>query len=330
MAYVEIRVPTFKRPNLLRRALESLKAQTHKDWVCRVLDDDPDCSARAVCAAADESRIRYEPNEKNLGICRNLDQSFSLPPLQGTDFLCVLEDDNYYLPSNLQENVVRLDRACLDVLLRNQRIEYMHARDTPGELSARTAFDGQYCDGFLAHNKLFATFFYSVGANNSSLFWRANVGLDFSTINRLDDPVSQERLRTLCIDRDVDVGFEPLIVWRDNGEESLRPKLDGRIRWRLAQIRSACDERATYRALDAYLVEIGSRDLAFSPAVGSFTAERERVFVRCGLPIPANARRLSRRKRISLHAKRILAQIAHMTIDAPPKLFIDPCKGRLA
>ncbi len=329
MALVEIRVPTFRRPNLLRRALESLKAQVHSHWVCRVLDDDPDCSARTVCGAVDDSRIHYEPNGKNLGICRNLDQAFSLPPLQGTDFLCVLEDDNYYMSSNLQQNIVTLDRVGLDVLLRNQRIEHMHNTDSPGELSAGTSFDGQYCDGILPHDGLFATFFYSTGANNSSLFWRANTGLNFSTIHYLDDPVSQERLRTLCIDRDVVIGLEPLIVWRDNGVESLRPKLNGWINWRLAQIKASAHERAIYRALDTYLAEVGAWNLAFAPDAGDFTAARERVFVRCGLPVPISARRLALTDRMSLHAKRILAESTWMAIGVTPRLSIDANKRRL-
>jgi hypothetical protein len=241
----------------------------------------------------------------------------------------VLEDDNYYLPSNLQENIATLDRTRLDVLLRNQRIEHMHKRDTPGELSARTSFDGQYRDGILAHYALFATFFYSTGANNSSLFWRTNVNLDFSTIKYIDDPVSQERLRTLCVDRDVVVSLEPLIVWRDNGEESLRPKLNSFISWRISQVKSAAHERAIYRALNSYLIEIGMRDSAFTPVVGNFTDERERVFVRCGLPVPTPARGIAFTDRMLLHAKRILAEATWMAIGVTPRLFIDAKKGRL-
>src|SRR5579862_1131830 len=38
---VEIRVPTFRRPELLRRALASVIGQTYPDWRCIVLDDSP-------------------------------------------------------------------------------------------------------------------------------------------------------------------------------------------------------------------------------------------------------------------------------------------------
>lgn len=266
----------------------------------------------------------------NLGICKNLDRSFSLSPLPGSVFLCVLEDDNFFLPMNLERNMAALNQRGTDVLLRNQCIEYMREKDKPGELSDRTSFDGQYRDGILAHRVLFATFFYSTGANNSSLFWRANAGLDFSTVKYLNDPVSQERLRTLCIDRDVVIGLEPTIIWRDNGEESLRPKLKSWLSWRLSQIAAASNERAIYRALHTYLGAIGAYDLAFAPIAGCFSAEKERVFVRCGIPVPVAARRLTLNKRLFLHFKRTAAQIARVLLSKNPVLHIDPCTRRLS
>ena len=48
MPLVLVRTPTYRRPDLLTRAMRCLQAQTHEDWICEVCDDCPDGSARAV------------------------------------------------------------------------------------------------------------------------------------------------------------------------------------------------------------------------------------------------------------------------------------------
>lgn len=330
MPLVEVRTPTFRRTSLLRRALESLRAQTHREWICRVLDDDPAGSAEAICRSMADDRIKYEPNGSNLGIGANIDRAFSLAPLPGSSFLCVLEDDNYYLPDNLRKNVSRIEEYGLDILLRNQIIENMTTRDKPGQLSKRTSFDRQYNSEVLSHDRLFSSFFYSTGANNASLFWRANSGLTFSTLNYLDDPVSQERLRTLCIDRDVIIDMEPLIVWRDNGEESLRPKLPNRLRWTIAQIRAAADERCIYRALFTYLEGRGLTDLIYQTTRGEFTAAQERVLLRVGISVPHRYRRTPWRTRVSLSLKRGLASMGAKALRRRCPLYIAPDERRLS
>src|SRR5262245_37785955 len=121
---VEIRIPTYRRPNLLRRALTSVVSQTYLLWRCIVIDDDPgDDEARRVCAEFNDGRIIYEKNETNLGVGANIDRAFSLDPLPGTTHACVLEDDNYYLPNCLKTNLEIMAREDVDVVLRNQLIE---------------------------------------------------------------------------------------------------------------------------------------------------------------------------------------------------------------
>ena len=325
---VEVRIPTYKRTVLLRRALESLRAQTHVDWIARVFDDSPSREAQQICQILADGRIMYEPNPTNLGICKNIDRSFSIVPLPGSEFLCVLEDDNYYMPDCLRANVAALNARGHDVLLRNQRIELMKIRDEPGELTERTTYDHQYQEGAIDHADLFASFFFSTGANNSSIFWRANVGLDFSTVDYLDDVVSQERLRTLCIDRNILIGMDPLIIWRDNGDESLRPKLKSRTEWRVGQIRYAADERAIYAGLYTFLRNSGYDESIFT-ALDSRAVECERVLWRVGVPVPARHRRLPSGVVARLSMKRRLARLACLLLGYGPRISIDPNRRRL-
>src|SRR5262245_29142476 len=66
---VEVRTPTYRRPALLERSLRSLIGQTYPHWHCIVLDDEPGGGqAHEVCARLNESRIIYQPNERNLGV----------------------------------------------------------------------------------------------------------------------------------------------------------------------------------------------------------------------------------------------------------------------
>ena len=230
---VEVRVPTYHRPKLLHRALASLASQTYPYWRCIVLDDSVDSSdAEAVCESFDDVRIVYTKNKTNLGAGANIDQAFSITSNPESKFACVLEDDNAYLPDLLESNVEIVRRYSVDIVLRNQFIETPNFRLGTSHVGPATTYDKQYVCGIATQAELWGSFFYSTAANNSSLFWRLGCELDFSTLAMSIDPVFQERLRTLCIDRPVYIAMEPKIVWRDNGEESTRPRsVDGVGTW---------------------------------------------------------------------------------------------------
>lgn len=282
---VEVRTPTFRRPVLLRRALSSLVAQTWSNWRCIVLDDEPGGGvARNICEELADQRIIYRANDKNLGVGRNIDQAFSLGPLPGSTHACVLEDDNYYLPDLLRDNLVSMRNYGTDIVLRNQFIERPNGRDQDGPVGPATTYDGQYRDGVLERDSLWGSFFYSTGANNSSLFWRLDRGLSFATSAFSRDPVFQERLRTLCIDRDVLIAMKPLIVWRDNGAESHRPKTTGKLSFVLAQATAAARERQLYRALYLELKRRDAEGLIYIQSNREHDVACERVLARCGIP----------------------------------------------
>jgi hypothetical protein len=154
------------------------------------------------------------------------------------------------------------------------------------------------------------------------------VGLDFSTLRYLDDVVSQERLRTLCIDRNVLIGIDPLIIWRDNGEESLRPKLNSMLKWRLGQLKYAADERAIYAGLYAYLRQSGYEERIFT-ALNRRTADCERVFWRVGIRVPGRHQRLPSGTVARIDMKRRFAMLAASLLGYRPKISIDPTHRRL-
>lgn len=92
----EIRVPTYNRPDLLRRALESLRAQTYPNWIAAVYDD-AWAGEETVRAIADD-RIRYRRNPQKLGACENIDKCFNPASVSDGTHGYVLEDHNFSLP----------------------------------------------------------------------------------------------------------------------------------------------------------------------------------------------------------------------------------------
>jgi hypothetical protein len=189
-----------------------------------------------------------------------------------------------------------------------------------GKIASNTIYDGQYVEGIVSREELWATFFFSAAACNSSLFWRLGQGLSFSTMRYTDEPGFQERLRTLCIDRSVYVAMEPKVVWRNNGPETLRPKLRGYSLY-LAHIRSLCRQRTLYRQLYEHLRKRGELDKVWHSRFRKIDAWCERVFWKVGI-VPPIASLFSRRDQAILMAKGEVARIVGMLIAEPIKYRI--------
>jgi hypothetical protein len=135
---VEVRVPTFNRPGLLRRALESLLAQTWPDWRAIVLDDGNGERTRAVLDDLRDRRLVHRPNPARLGAAGNIGQAFSNVPYVGGAHFAVLEDDNSWHREFLARNVAIMDAHDVRIVQSNQWIEEPETREAPGRISAAT------------------------------------------------------------------------------------------------------------------------------------------------------------------------------------------------
>src|SRR6516164_3140408 len=95
----EVRIPTYERPLLLRRAINSLQKQTYQSWKAIIFDDSASFDSQAVVRTIADDRICYVRNHERLGAAGNIDQCFSpISSLDG-DYACLLEDDNFWLPN---------------------------------------------------------------------------------------------------------------------------------------------------------------------------------------------------------------------------------------
>lgn len=101
-----IAIPTYKRANLLQRALDSVIYQSYESWVVCVVDDcSPDNTPQIMIPYAERPNIHYIRLEKNSGPCTARNQALSyLMKEKECSHIIFLDDDDYMTPDALKEN----------------------------------------------------------------------------------------------------------------------------------------------------------------------------------------------------------------------------------
>jgi len=219
-ALVQVRTPTYKRADALRRCLQSLQAQTWQNWVCDVYDDDPQGSAKAVCDELRDPRIFYNHNQPQRFASRNIDQCFSRDNPRNADYFCVAEDDNLVLPEFMAENIALCEREGVNIILRNQLMEY--ASGTPeARFSDFGILDSRFVEGRYEPDLFRMSLIPGIGVSNGGLFWSKSAMSDLEIAYPCNATL-QEYLRTFTIIEDIYVAMKPLAVWAQNGEQTTR------------------------------------------------------------------------------------------------------------
>ncbi len=107
MPRVSVLMPLYKtNATHLREAVGSVLAQTYTDFELLLLDDCPNDDRAAVVAEFSDPRIRYEKNEKNLGISRSRNKLIDMA--QG-EYLAIMDHDDISLPNRLENQVRYMD-----------------------------------------------------------------------------------------------------------------------------------------------------------------------------------------------------------------------------
>lgn len=96
--HISVVTPTRNRPDQLRRAIASVRAQTHDSWEMIVIDDGGELDTAAVVAEAADPRIRRSRIEKS-GVCAARNRALSLA--KGS-IVAYLDDDNVMDPGWLE------------------------------------------------------------------------------------------------------------------------------------------------------------------------------------------------------------------------------------
>jgi glycosyltransferase involved in cell wall biosynthesis len=130
---VAICMATYEPPaELVRAQIESIRAQTHANWVCVISDD---CSSAERLAAlteliGDDPRVVLSRSERRLGFYRNFERALALAPAAATHVALADQDDVWH-PDKL---------ATLLAALGDARLVYSDARiiRPGGEVVAET------------------------------------------------------------------------------------------------------------------------------------------------------------------------------------------------
>ncbi len=217
---VHIRTTTYKRPEALTRALQSLRVQTFGNWICDVYDDDPEGSAEATVARLADPRIRFNQNDPQRFASKNIDRCFTRNNPHSTQYFCVVEDDNALLPRFLEENIRLCREENVAIVFRNQFMEF--ASGTPdARLSDWGILDRKFTERLYDPDHFRLALVADIGVSNGGLFWSRDALSDLE----IHEPCSatlQEYLRTFAIEDPIYVAMEPLAIWAENGADTKR------------------------------------------------------------------------------------------------------------
>jgi glycosyltransferase involved in cell wall biosynthesis len=133
---VAICMATYDPPeDLLERQLSSIRAQTHRNWVCVISDDRsrPERFAALQRAVGDDPRFLISRSETRLGFYANFERALELAPADA-DFVALADQDDAWHPDKL---------ATLLGALGDARLAYSDARIVArdGTVVAETFWD---------------------------------------------------------------------------------------------------------------------------------------------------------------------------------------------
>lgn len=133
-------IPTFKRPRLLKRAIESVLTQSFKNFEIHIYDNASGDETEEIVAEyiQRDKRIFYFKNEKNIGALNNIIQGIRSV---NTEFYSILSDDDFILPK-FYENAIHEFEECplagfvcaktLTVDIVNEQMQFRNRDWSPG------------------------------------------------------------------------------------------------------------------------------------------------------------------------------------------------------
>ena len=100
-------MPVYNAQDYLREAVDSILAQTDRDFELLAIDDGSTDTSREILASYDDPRLRIESNEKNLGLIATLNRGLDLA--RG-EFIARMDADDFSLPDRLEKQIALLNR----------------------------------------------------------------------------------------------------------------------------------------------------------------------------------------------------------------------------
>lgn len=112
---VAIAMATYDPPaDLLARQLDSIRAQTHTNWICVISDDcsRPERYAAIESAIAGDSRFVLSRSPRRLGFYRNFERALALVPA-GAQYVAMADQDDDWRPDKLVRLLAEIGDAQL-------------------------------------------------------------------------------------------------------------------------------------------------------------------------------------------------------------------------
>lgn len=106
MYRITVLMPAYNVGAYIKEAIESVLAQTFKDFTLLVIDDCSTDNTAEVVHSFSDPRIRYEKNEHNLGLAENLNRGLEL---SDTELCARMDGDDIAEPNWLETGVKILD-----------------------------------------------------------------------------------------------------------------------------------------------------------------------------------------------------------------------------
>jgi hypothetical protein len=129
---VSVVIPTFEQARFIRRALDSLHAQSLVDWEAIIIDDgSPDETGEVVSTYVDDERIRYYRLKKNQGLGHALNEGISKA---NAPLIAYLPSDDVYYGDHLRSLKMRLDKEA-EAVLAYSGIRYHYNRHSTGQIA---------------------------------------------------------------------------------------------------------------------------------------------------------------------------------------------------
>ena len=130
---VAVCMATYDPPlELLRAQLDSIRAQTHGEWVCVISDDcsKPELFAAIQEAVAGDERFVVSRSPRRLGFYHNFERALAMAPV-GADYVAMADQDDLWHPDKLTSLLAAIGGA---------QLVYSDARiiDERGELLSET------------------------------------------------------------------------------------------------------------------------------------------------------------------------------------------------
>lgn len=126
---ISVVVPTYKRPVLVRRAIDSVRQQTYENIEILVVDDGPDDQTAAAVTSVPDPRVTLirHPANRGLPAARNT----GIRAARGA-FIAFLDDDDEWRPDKLQRQLGAMRRydAVLCAAFSDGKVLRYHARES--------------------------------------------------------------------------------------------------------------------------------------------------------------------------------------------------------